>query len=136
MKDIVRFSVSVDWELLERFDAIIDELGYESRSKAISDLLYSFITSQNTASSSADGVFVFVILFDHHVKDIGEFYHHHLDKVVSTLHIHVDADRCLEISVLRGNVDEIRRMTAKIGGIKGVVYSKFVPVVLNDARWH
>ncbi|MCD6420307.1 MAG: nickel-responsive transcriptional regulator NikR [Synergistetes bacterium] len=132
MKDIVRFSVSVDWELLEKFDTIIGELGYESRSKAVADLLYSFITSQTAENSDVNGIFVFIVLFDHHTREIREFYHHHLERIVSTLHIHVDADRCLEISVLKGNLDEVKKMTSKIGGMKGVLYSKFVPVVLDD----
>ncbi len=131
MKDIVRFSVSVDWELLEKFDTIIGELGYESRSKAVADLLYSFITSQTAENSDVNGIFVFIVLFDRHIREIGEFYHHHLDRIVSTLHIHVDADRCLEISVLKGNFGEVKKMTSKIGGMKGVLYSKFVPVVLD-----
>jgi len=126
MKKLSRFGVSVESDLLERFDLQIGRRGYPTRSKAISDLMRSFLVE----TQWADGVEVaaaIILVYDHHKHHLSSqlthVQHDHHDIIVSSQHIHLDHDNCLEIVVVRGKADEVERLAQKLKSIKGVKYS-------------
>ena len=128
MGNTIRFGVSLDSELLERFDALCDQRGYETRSEAIRDLLRSTLVEQEWEDSGKDIAATLTLVYDHHKSDLAQkvtnAQHdaHHL--IITTLHVHLDHHNCLEVLVLRGKGDEVRVLAQKLISTKGVMYGK------------
>lgn len=130
MSEVVRFGISADERLLERFDALIAEKGYVNRSEAIRDLIRNSLVEEQWAVGDEEAVGTVTLVYDHHASDLGdkltEHQHSHHEMIVSTLHIHMDAHHCLEVVVLRGPGRDIKRIADELIGTKGVKHGKFV----------
>lgn len=132
MGKLVRFGVSMEEELLQRFDEIIALKGYENRSEAIRDLMRNFILEEEWKETAERAMAVLVIIYDHHKKDVTEMQHEYLKEIVSTLHLHIDEDNCLEVILLRGDVQALKDIASKIGSQRGVKYAKLIPAVVGE----
>ncbi len=130
MTEITRFGVSLPSDLLERFDAQIDGMGYGNRSKAIADLIRNSMV--DTAWESGEGQIVGVVtmVYDHHTSEVvnkllGLQHDSHIE-IYSTMHIHLDHNNCLEILALRGSSAEIRSFSDAVKTVRGVKHSGLV----------
>lgn len=127
MARITRFGVSMDEELLSRFDELIAELGYANRSEALRDLVRDRLV-QREWEAGAEVVGVIILLYDHHKRELSDRLtdlqhdHHHL--VLSTMHIHLDGDNCLEVLAVRGAGPEVQGLADLLVGLKGVKHGK------------
>ena len=132
MSDLIRFGVSLDRQLLERFDAYLAEKGYENRSEAIRDLIRDILVGQEWASPDRDEerLAVVSIVYDHHESDLPskltELQHERHGVVHSALHIHLDRHNCLEILVLRGAAGSILDLGNKLISTRGVRHGKMI----------
>jgi CopG family nickel-responsive transcriptional regulator len=124
MSQIERVGVSLENDLLNEFDKLIAEKGYQSRSEAIRDLIRQQLSSDRLRNDKAEAVAAVVLVYDHHATAIMErltdLQHSHFLKTISSLHVHLGHHDCLEVIVLRGKVGEINRMGEKLISIKGV----------------
>ncbi len=136
MSDVIRFGVSTDERLLEKFDALIAEKGYVNRSEAVRDLIRNTLVEDQWADTEADAVGTVTLVYDHHATDLSdkltEQQHSHHEEILSTLHIHLDTHHCLEVIVLRGRAGEIKRIADALIGTKGVKHGKFVATTTGD----
>lgn len=136
MSEIIRFGVSTDERLLEKFDALIAEKGYVNRSEAVRDLIRNSLVEDQWADTEADAVGTVTLVYDHHSTDLSdkltEQQHSHHEEILSTLHIHLDTHHCLEVIVLRGRAGEIKRIADSLIGTKGVKHGKFVATTTGD----
>lgn len=136
MPEVVRFGVSADERLLERFDAHIAEKGYVNRSEAVRDLIRNSLVEEQWRDDESQAVGTVTLVYDHHSTDLAdkltEHQHAHHEAIVSSLHIHLDAHHCLEVVVLRGQVREIGRLASELIGTKGVKHGKFVATTTGD----
>ncbi|MCD6388732.1 MAG: nickel-responsive transcriptional regulator NikR [Desulfobulbaceae bacterium] len=120
---IKRFSISLDENLLAEFDDFILRRQYSNRSEAIRDLIRkSFIQDEWEAGKEVVGVISLV--YDHHqyqlqerITELQHGFHH---QIVSTTHIHMDHDNCLEVVIVRGKALEVRDLAEKLTAIRGV----------------
>lgn len=130
MAGVVRFGVSIDGRLLERFDRLIAQKGYVNRSEAVRDLVRAALVEEEWRQGGGETVGTVTLVYDHHQSDLADrltdYQHAHHERIVSTLHIHLDADNCLEVVVLRGPAEELRRLADALIGTKGVRHGKFV----------
>jgi len=130
MPEVVRFGVSADERLLERFDELIAQKGYVNRSEAVRDLIRSALVEEVWSVGEEEAAGTVTLVYDHHSTDLAdkltERQHSHHQEIVSTLHIHLDAHHCLEVVVLRGQAREISRLASELIGTKGVKHGKFV----------
>lgn len=123
MSELTRFGVSLDKDLLKLFDKQIREQSYETRSKAISDLIKEYIDSDII---NADGILAGAVtfLYSHHNKDLVskllEVQHDSHDIIISMQHIHLDHDVCLEILAIRGESSFVKSLYYKIKALKGI----------------
>ncbi|MCY2935815.1 MAG: nickel-responsive transcriptional regulator NikR [Planctomycetota bacterium] len=127
---LVRFSVAVGGELLERFDDYCHLHRYANRSEAVRGLMRSALIAETVASDNQPAMGVVTLIYDHHAGQIGErlteLQHDHLEKVVTTTHVHLDHSRCLEVILLRGRAREVRLLADSLIGTKGVEMGKLV----------
>lgn len=123
MKDsLVRFGVAMEGSLLEEFDALVAERG-GTRSELLRDLVRAEVTRARVATAT-NAVATLTLVYDHHVRDLTErlteFQHALGDKVNSALHVHLDHDYCLEVIVMKGPSDELKRAGGKLLATRGV----------------
>jgi CopG family nickel-responsive transcriptional regulator len=137
MADLVRFGVAMESELLARFDELVERRGNANRSEAVRDLVRKELTEE----AWADGrkmVATITLMYDHHVRELTErlteLQHDHGDLIISTLHIHLDHDHCLEVIAVRGQAREIKAMADRILGTKGVLTGHVAPAALPPTR--
>ena len=125
MTKIVRVGVTFPPELLRELDETIEEMGYDSRSKAIQDAVTSFITEQKLLrKQKGKKAGVLVMVYDHDVKgledDLIESQHHHRNIINSVLHVHLSDKECLEAVAVKGEAEDIRKLAQELATRKGV----------------
>jgi CopG family nickel-responsive transcriptional regulator len=129
MSTITRFGISMDSKLLERFDRLIDEHGYSNRSEAFRDLVRDRLVKEEW-EEDAETVGTITIIYDHHKRELQERLtqqqHQHHDSVISTMHVHLDHDNCLEVLAVKGKAKQIKRFADDLISTKGVKHGKLV----------
>ncbi len=130
MAGIVRFGISIDDRLLQRFDDLLGRKGYVNRSEAVRDLIRNALVEDQWSRSDEEIVGTVTLVYDHHTRDLAdkltEQQHSHHGSIVSALHVHLDAHHCLEVVVVRGKTAEVRRLADELIGTKGVKHGKLV----------
>jgi len=130
MGETIRFGVSIDEQLLGRFDQLIEEKGYVTRSEAIRDLIRAALVELKWEGGEEETVGTVTLVYNHHVRDLSdkltEQQHAHHDQIISALHVHLDAHNCLEVLVLRGKAREVKKIADELIGVKGVKHGKLV----------
>lgn len=130
MTETTRFGISIDARLLQRFDHLIAEKGYDNRSEALRDLIRNALVEEQWADEDRQTVGTVTLVYDHHTRDLSdkltEHQHAHHHAIVSALHVHLDAHHCLEVVVMRGRAKEVRRLADELIGTKGVKHGKLV----------
>jgi len=125
MSDIIRFGVSLEKELLEKFDRLIKEKKYSNRSEAIRDLIRENLVKREwTEGKEVAGSITLV--FDHHKRELmntlTDIQHDFYQLIISSQHVHLDHDNCLEIIVVRGKPRGVKELADKLRATKGVKY--------------
>lgn len=125
---LVRFSVSLDQALAEKFDRKIRNERCPTRSKAVGDLIRkTFVEEEWLRGEEVAGAIVLV--YDHHKPDLlrklTNLQHESHDLIISTQHIHLDHDNCLEIIAVLGKPAEIDAIVKRLKAIKGLKHVSF-----------
>jgi CopG family nickel-responsive transcriptional regulator len=124
VSDLVRFSVSLEADLLDQFDRYCKEGKFATRSEAIRQLLRETLTVHAWESDAQDAAATLTIVYDHHRTHLAdrllELQHRHTDMVVSTMHVHLDHNNCLEVIVLRGRAGALQKVASELRGLKGI----------------
>jgi CopG family nickel-responsive transcriptional regulator len=124
MSKLVRFGVSLGRDLLDRFDALIAGRGYASRSEAFRDLIRASLVEEEWRKGG-EVAGAITLVYEHHKKDLvnrlTDLQHDAHDLIISTQHIHLDHDHCLEIIAVRGRAAEVRRLADSLRSVKGVL---------------
>ncbi len=127
-KELVRFGVSMPQELVEQFDRVIAAQGYGNRSEAIRDLVRKALLQPDRLPPEEAVAGTVVIVYDHHVSDLSkqltELQHDYHHDIISTMHVHLNHDQCLEIVVVKGAYGRLSRLTDAIRVLRGVAYAQ------------
>ncbi|HOU70579.1 MAG TPA: nickel-responsive transcriptional regulator NikR [Methanothrix sp.] len=128
-QELMRIGVSLPEKLLSRFDEIILQRGYSSRSEGIRDAIRNYIVHYEWMSDvQGERVGVITLVYSHSqrglVDNLTEIQHEAGSIIQSSLHVHLDHDNCLEVIVLRGEGQEVRRAAEKMMSLKGVKHVK------------
>ena len=128
MSVLSRIGVAIDRGLLEKFDKLIGRRGYTNRSEAFRDLIREELVEEAWESPAAHVVGTVTLVYDHHVRLLSEKltaiqhdYHH---SILSTLHVHLDHDHCLEVLVVRGQSAVVRKVADILISTKGVKHGR------------
>jgi CopG family nickel-responsive transcriptional regulator len=123
--------------LLGRLDAMVRDKGYPNRSEAIRDLVRKTIVDDEWTDISGEIIGVLVIVFDHHRRELSSRLlkkeHDWEGSILSTLHLHLDHDNCLEVKVIRGKAGEVRDFAEEMISMKGIKYGKLVRATSGGA---
>lgn len=124
MKDpLIRFGVSLPQTLIQRFDQLIKEKQYPNRSEAIRDLIRKRLIEEEIVQDQ-EVIGVLHLLYDHHQRELSDrltdIQHDHHDLIISSTHVHLDHDNCLEVILMKGRAGQIKSISDKLIAIKGV----------------
>ena len=128
MSDLSRVGVAIDSDLLSKFDELIEKRGYTNRSEAFRDLIREELIEKTSESPEASVVGTVTLVYDHHVRMLNEkltdMQHDHHRSILSTLHVHLDHDNCLEVIVVRGKSGVVRKIADALISTKGVKHGR------------
>jgi CopG family transcriptional regulator, nickel-responsive regulator len=128
MGGLSRIGVAIDTELLNKFDQLIGKRGYTNRSEAFRDLIRDELVQKAAESPDSQVVGTVTLVYDHHVRMLNEkltgIQHDHFHSILSTLHVHLDHDNCLEVLVVRGKSAEVRKVADVLISTKGVKHGR------------
>ena len=127
---ITRFGVSIEPDLLKKFDKIIKKEGYKSRSEKIRDLIRKDIVKEHSKNPEAKAVGTLTMVYDHHTgsltSELLNLQHDHTSEILSTTHVHIDHHNCLEVLILKGRIGIIKKLADNIKALKGIKYGELV----------
>jgi CopG family nickel-responsive transcriptional regulator len=114
--------------LLEKFDDIIHRRGYVNRSEAFRDLIRNELFEEAWKAPDTDVVGSETLVYDHHVRRLNDklldLQHDFHEAILSTLHVHLDHDNCLEILVVKGKASKIQEIANTLISTKGVKHGR------------
>jgi CopG family nickel-responsive transcriptional regulator len=130
MPVLERFGVSMEDDLLARFDELISERGYGSRSEAIRDLVRQELVKEEWADPNVEVVGTITLVYEHHehelAKVLPDLQHQYHDCVICSTHIHMDAHNCLEVIIVRGVSSKVKLIANTLLSTRGVKHGQLV----------
>ena len=129
MADLTRTGVSLEEDLLKQFDKVIAKRGYKNRSEAIRDLIRESLVSE-AIDQNKQVIATLSMIYDHHKPDLSKklnaLQHHSHDNVLAATHVHLDADNCLEVVIMKGRSGEVQHLADHMLAMRGVKHGKLV----------
>jgi CopG family nickel-responsive transcriptional regulator len=120
---LVRFGVSIENELLKKFDNFIKDKQYTNRSEAFRDLIRQELV-QKQWQSGAKVVGAITLIYDHHkrelVNKLMDIQHDFGELIISSQHVHLDHHHCLEIIAVKGVSQKVQKLADSLKAVKGV----------------
>ena len=127
---LIRFGVSIEKELLKKFDKKIKKEGYTNRSEAIRDRIRKDLINKETLDPKSKSIGTLTMIYNHHTGNLTDrlmnIQHDHTKEILSTTHIHIDHDNCLEVLVLKGKTKNIQKLADNIKALKGIKHGELV----------
>ena len=123
MPKVFRFGISLEKGLLDKFDRLIREKNYTNRSEAFRDLIREDLVKAEWKKNK-EIVGAITLIYDHHkrelVNKLMDIQHDFGDSIISSQHIHLDHDNCLEIIAVKGSSKEAQKLSDSLKSVKGV----------------
>jgi CopG family nickel-responsive transcriptional regulator len=135
-----RVTITLDDALMDELDAITAARGYQNRSEAIRDLARAGIreAAEDVSSQKRHCVAALVYTYDHAARQLSKrltsAYHEHHELSLASLHVHLDHDTCLEVTVLRGKTDDVQLFGEHVIAERGVRHGKIVRMPFELAK--
>jgi CopG family nickel-responsive transcriptional regulator len=136
-----RLTISLDNQLSRQFDEFIRARGYTNRSEAMRDLIREHLEAAHLENKGTGYcVATLSYIYNHHESDLAgrvtSVQHDHHDLTLSSMHVHLDHDNCLEIAILRGGIDEVEKFANLVIATRGVRNGKLhmIPVEIRQEQ--
>lgn len=128
MPGITRFGVSIDNQLIKKFDTLLTRKGYATRSEAIRDMIRDMLVEQEWEAGDKETVGTITIVYNHHTRELEhaltDMQHQSFHQIISALHVHLDAHNCLEVLIVKGQGQDIKKIADRLIGTRGVKHGK------------
>lgn len=141
INNMERFTISLDNQLSKQFDDLMRIRGYTNRSEAIRDLIREKLETERLKEEN-DGYCIATLsyIYDHHASDLASritaAQHDHHDLTLSSMHVHMDHDNCLEVVILRGTTQRVKSFADFVMATRGIRHGKLhmVPVEITQTQ--
>src|SRR3954454_17990973 len=128
MGELSRIGVAIDSDLLAQFDRLIEARGYSNRSEAFRDLIRDELVEKTWETPDSLVFGTVTLVYDHHVRMLGDkltdLQHHHYENILSSMHVHLDHDNCLEVIIVRGKAGDVQHIADALISTKGVKHGR------------
>jgi len=130
MTYVERFGVSMESDLLKQFDDLREARGYQSRSEAIRDLIRAQLVDREWSNPRSEVIGTISIVYEHHEHELSntlaELQHRHHESIICSTHVHLDPHNCLEVVIVRGASETVRRIADSLISTRGVKHGGLV----------
>jgi CopG family transcriptional regulator, nickel-responsive regulator len=135
MDNTARFGVSMEKELLDKFDSFIKSKNYKNRSEAIRDLIRQIFVDEEWGDKDKKVAGAIIIVYDHHRRDLLDHLvstqHDFQETIISSQHIHLDHHNCMEVIVVKGLISKLFELEANLKSLKGVKHASLAKSTLG-----
>jgi len=132
---LLRFGVSIEENLLKKFDSFISSTNYKNRSEALRDLIRIALVEEEWENADEEVAGAIVLVYNHHKRELVDklldIQHDYNKYIISSQHIHLDHDNCLEIIVVKGSMKFIQKILSKLKSAKGVKHASLTKSTLG-----
>jgi CopG family transcriptional regulator, nickel-responsive regulator len=132
---LLRFGVSIEENLLKKFDSFISDNNYKNRSEALRDLIRIALVEEEWENADEEVAGAIVLVYNHHKRELVDklldIQHDYNKYIISSQHIHLDHDNCLEIIVVKGSMKFIQEILSKLRSAKGVKHASLTKSTLG-----
>lgn len=130
---MTRVSLTLPRGLLDELDRSLKAQRYASRSEAVRDALRDFLSAYRWRSElRGEQLGAVLVVYEHDARGLTnklmDIQHEHSGVISAVQHLHLDAKKCLDVVLVRGIAEEIRKLVDKLGGLRGVKQTKLVVV--------
>ena len=136
MSNLARFSVSIERELVRAFDQLVAHEGYPTRSEAVKVLIRQALVEQQWEGAGTVAGAILMV-YDHHRRDLVDrllkIQHRYGEIIISSLHVHLDHDNCLETVTVKGEAGRIRELVTDLKSTKGIKHSSLLMTTAGEA---
>ncbi|MFP4546421.1 MAG: nickel-responsive transcriptional regulator NikR [Methanomassiliicoccales archaeon] len=136
MDKVTRIGVSLEPDLLNRFDDMIVKKGYTTRSEAIRDMIRRSLVEESWKHEGLEIIGTITLAYDHHSGNVQEklmeIQHDHHSDINSTIHLHLDEDKCLEVLLVRGYAEKVKALADELRSVRGVLHGKLTMTSLRQ----
>jgi len=136
-KNVERISFTVPSDFLQEFDKLTEELGFKSRSQAISDAMRMFFTKKKQEDPNVEIDGFVIIAYNHHqrkvLEELTELEHHSEIMIKSSMHIHVSEENCSEVIAVQGKAENVKDFANKLQSIKGIMLCELIPLYFSES---
>ncbi len=126
--ELSRIGIAVPASLLGAFDELTGEKGYANRSEAFRDLMRDALIERSISSPDADVIGTVTLVYNHHARHLNDrlvgMQHNHYHQIISTIHVHLDRENCLEVVILHGRAGDVQQVANALIATKGVRHGK------------
>ena len=125
---VARITISLPSDLLRQLDEVFERKRYTNRSLAMADMIRNHLVEDRWKFGDEEIAGTITLVYDHHKQHVQEvltdIQHDHHDAIVSTLHVHLDHNNCLEVLVVRGKARVVQEIADELIGAKGIKHGK------------
>ena len=127
-RPVSRISMSLDEDLLTDLDRMVGERGFESRSHAISEILYQSLIEHKCERGNEVTVGIITLFYDNSVpglqKKLADLQFRHIDEVISSLHVHLMHNQTMEVVLVQGPARSLQAIADEMTSRRGVISGK------------
>ncbi len=126
MPQVARVGVSLEHDLLQKFDERRKAKKYTNRSEAIRDLIREDLV-KNEWQDNKEIAGAITLIYDHHkralVNKLMDIQHDFGSMIISSQHIHLDHNNCLEVIAVKGSPKKAQELADNLKSVKGVKHA-------------
>lgn len=118
-------------DLDSKLEELLSQRSYKNRSEAIRDLIRQALIEEEWKLGKGKMTGVLILVYSHSplLSDkLIAFEHKFFRQIISTLHIHLDEENCLEVLVMKGEAVQIQEISNQLIATKGVKEGKLIPI--------
>ncbi|MCC6013691.1 MAG: ribbon-helix-helix protein, CopG family [Candidatus Verstraetearchaeota archaeon] len=112
-------SISLPDDLLEELDKILSKEWYVSRSEALRHAIRKYIYEyKDLEKIEGEVIATLTILYEKFSEE--DIRHKFMDIIVAFIHVHINNNKCLEVMVVKGNAEKLRKMISELKARKNI----------------
>ena len=126
MDKVIRTGISFEPRLLKLFDRFIKDKGYTNRSEAINDIIRDRLSHHHENNIIGTVKVIYDQRKGHYSKNVSNLQHDYHCQIVSSMHTYLDHHTCLELIVVKGRIDRVKKLLDKIKKTDGVKETELI----------
>ena len=127
---VSRISVSLPEDLLQQFDDMVAERGFESRSQAICDMITHQLNEHRQELGDDVMTGTVNLVYDHSVPGLQTRLHDlqykYIDEVISSLNVNLTHTNTMSVILLQGPASRLKLIADRMTTLRGVISGKLL----------